>query len=91
MNVVYFNFNRVMFGSTHLYVFHHPQDAAIQEKEGHKVEKVSFNTAQEEIAQNKGFDMGKAGKSPGGQIFCNRKCFLLLPNLLLLPVQKVLC
>ncbi|XP_076810506.1 kinesin-like protein KIF28 isoform X2 [Clavelina lepadiformis] len=55
--------DRIMFGSNHLYVFHHPQDAAKQVKEGKVVEKVSFNSAQEEIAQNKGFDMNRAGKS----------------------------
>nr|CAB3259098.1 kinesin-like protein KIF28P [Phallusia mammillata] len=55
--------DRVMFGSNHLYVFHHPQDAAKQEKEGERVQKVSFDSAQEEIAQNKGFDMDKTGKS----------------------------
>ena len=55
-----------MFGSNQLYVLHHPQDAAIQEKEGKVVEKVSFDTAQEEIiAQNKVFDMDVKGKSAG--------------------------
>jgi len=55
-----------MFGSNQLYVLHHPQDAAIQEKEGKVVEKVSFDTAQEEIiAQNKVFDMDVKGKSSG--------------------------
>ena len=54
-----------MFGSNQLYVLHHPQDAAIQEKEGKLVEKVSFNSAQEEIAKNKGFDMDRSGKSKG--------------------------
>jgi len=54
-----------MFGSSHLYVFHHPQDAARQEKEGAAVPKVSFDAAQEEIAKNKGFDMDKTGKSKG--------------------------
>uniref|UniRef100_H2YJV4 Kinesin-like protein 6 n=1 Tax=Ciona savignyi TaxID=51511 RepID=H2YJV4_CIOSA len=53
----------LMFGSNHLYVFHHPQDAARQEKEGTEVKKVSFNTAQEEIAKNIGYDMDKTGKS----------------------------
>ena len=58
-------FSRIMFGSNQLYVLHHPQDAAIQEKEGTVVEKVSFDSAQEEIAKNKGFDMDKSGKSKG--------------------------
>ncbi|XP_078571290.1 kinesin-like protein KIF28 isoform X3 [Branchiostoma floridae x Branchiostoma japonicum] len=55
--------DRVMFGSNHLYVFHHPQDLAKQEKSGKKVEKVTYESAQEEIAQNTGFDMDKEGKS----------------------------
>ncbi|XP_066301763.1 kinesin-like protein KIF28 isoform X1 [Branchiostoma lanceolatum] len=55
--------DRVMFGSNHLYVFHHPQDLAKQEKAGKKVERVTYESAQEEIAQNTGFDMDKEGKS----------------------------
>ena len=63
-----------MLGMNHLYVFHHPQDAKIQLEEGITVtEKVSFDTAQEEIAKNKGFDMDTTGKS-AGNIFI----FLLL-------------
>ena len=46
-------------------MFHHPQDAAKRIKEGQSVEKISFDSAQEEIAKNKGFDMEKSGKSSG--------------------------
>ena len=60
-----------MFGSNQLYVLHHPQDAAIQEKEGKVVEKVSFDTAQEEIiTQSKLFDMDVKGKSAGTKYSC---------------------
>ena len=69
-----------MFGSNQLYVLHHPQDAAIQEKEGKLVEKVSFDSAQQEIiAQNKVFDMDMSGKSSGKLV-----CIVCL----FLPVTK---
>jgi len=55
--------DRILFGTNQLYVFHHPQDAAKRIKEGQSVEKISFDSAQEEIAKNKGFDMEKSGKS----------------------------
>jgi len=55
--------DRILFGTNQLYVFHHPQDAAQKIKEGKSVEKISFDSAQEEIAKNKGFDMEKSGKS----------------------------
>ncbi|XP_077978175.1 kinesin-like protein KIF28 [Glandiceps talaboti] len=47
--------DRVMFGSNHLYVFHHPQDLAKYMKSGKKEEKVSYDQAQAEIAENSGF------------------------------------
>ena len=55
-----------MLGMNHLYVFHHPQDAKIQLEEGKEIstEKVSFDTAQEEIAKNKGFDMDTPSDRP---------------------------
>ena len=60
-----FFYIRILFGTNQLYVFHHPQDAAQKIKEGKSVEKISFDSAQEEIAKNKGFDMEKSGKSSG--------------------------
>lgn len=72
-----------MFGSAHLYVFHHPQDAARQEKEGSVVKKVSFDSAQEEIAQNKGFDMDTKGKSNG-------ELFFHIPSLNIIETQSKL-
>ncbi|KXJ25651.1 Kinesin-like protein KIF1A [Exaiptasia diaphana] len=46
--------DRVMFGSSHLYVFHHPKQA---DKSTIKAESINYEMAQEEIAQNSGFDM----------------------------------
>lgn len=54
-----------MFGSNQLYIFHHPYNATKQENEGCLMEKITFEFAQEEIAQNKGFDMNKSGKTTG--------------------------
>nr|XP_006817089.1 PREDICTED: kinesin-like protein KIF28P-like [Saccoglossus kowalevskii] len=51
--------DRVMFGSNHLYVLHHPQDLAKNMKAGKKEEKVTYDQAQTEIAENSGFNMQK--------------------------------
>lgn len=56
---------RVMFGSSHLYVFHHPKELAAAQKAGAKLKKISYDMAQEEIAHNSGFDMQTDGKSKG--------------------------
>ena len=59
-----------MFGSSHLYVFHHPQDLAMNHKAGKKEEKVTYDIAQEEIATNSGFDMKKGPDKSKG--VCNK-------------------
>ena len=53
-----------MFGSSHLYVFHHPTEA-IDLKEKGKLIEVSYEMAQEEIAKNAGFKMKKKEQSQG--------------------------
>lgn len=58
-------FNRLMFGSSHLYVFHHPKELEKAKKSGLQIEEVNYEMAQEEIAQNSGVDVEK-GKSKGG-------------------------
>lgn len=57
---------RVMFGSSNLFVVHHPTelDKAIQS--GGKVEKITYDMAQEEIAQSSGFNMDKTGGKSNG-------------------------
>ncbi|XP_062517829.1 kinesin-like protein KIF28P isoform X2 [Corticium candelabrum] len=55
--------DRVMFGSSHLYVVHHPKELAAAKKAGVKLKNVTYDMAQEEIAQNSGFDMQTDGKS----------------------------
>ena len=57
-------FNRLMFGSSHLYVFHHPKELEEAKKSGLQMEEVNYEMAQEEIAQNSGVDVEK-GKSKG--------------------------
>lgn len=46
--------DRVLFGPNHLYVFHHPQDAAKRLKEGAPDETPTFDSANEEIAEKAG-------------------------------------
>ena len=64
---------RVLFGSSHLYVFHHPKELAQLAKEGRAPKPVTYDFAQEEIAQEKGFDMSTKGKNIGVYV-----CLLLL-------------
>ena len=47
-------FCRILFGPNHLYVFHHPQDAAKLMKDGEHVETPTFDSANEEIAEKAG-------------------------------------
>ena len=54
-----------MFGSSHLYVFHHPTEAKVFKDKGQLIE-VSYEMAQEEIAKNAGFKMKKKEQSQGG-------------------------
>lgn len=54
--------DRIMFGSSHLYVFHHPSEAKELKEKGELVE-VSYEMAQEEIAKNAGFKMKKKEQS----------------------------
>ena len=59
-------FSRVLFGSTNLFVFHHPQDFATQEKDKKVVPAPSYDSAQEEIAKNSGLSkFTSGGKSKG--------------------------
>lgn len=67
---------RVLFGSSHLYVFHHPKELAQLAKEGRAPKPVTYDFAQEEIAQEKGFDMSTKGKSIGSYVntLCAHVC-----------------
>lgn len=59
-------FFRVLFGSTNLFVFHHPQDFAKQQKDNKTVPAPSYDSAQEEIAKNSGLSkFTSGGKSKG--------------------------
>merc|ERR1712226_793895 len=46
--------DRLLFGSSNLFVFHHPQDYAKQQKSKKVVDTPNFESAQEEIAKNSG-------------------------------------
>ena len=70
---------RVMFGSNHLYVLHHPRDPEIlkrkeeAKKKGQKTpeEPPTYEKAQEEIAKNSGFYGGlqdKGNSSSKGKV-----------------------
>ena len=56
---------RVLFGSNHLYVFHHPQEVSHFIESGEQPKPVTYDAAQGEIAEGAGFDMKTEGKSKG--------------------------
>lgn len=49
---------RVMFGSASLFVLHHPVEFEKKKNAGDTIE-ITYDLAQEEIAANSGFNMGK--------------------------------
>lgn len=55
--------DRVLFGSNHLYVFHHPQELSYLATTGEQPKPVTYDAAQGEIAAGSGFDMTTEGKS----------------------------
>lgn len=52
--------DRVMFGTSHLYVFHHPAEA---DSSSLKQEDITYEMAQEEIAKNAGLDVDDQAES----------------------------
>ncbi len=54
---------RVLFGSNHLYVFHHPKELHSLIKSSKKPKAITYDFAQGEIATSSGFDMSTEGKS----------------------------
>ena len=56
---VFISFDRVMFGSSSLYVLHHPTELQKKRKEGVHVEEITYDIAQEEITANSGFGVAK--------------------------------
>ena len=50
-----------MFGSSSIFVLHHPKELEEKQKAGVKLEEITYDLAQEEIAQNSGFNMEKSG------------------------------
>ncbi|KAI8734872.1 kinesin protein KIF28P, partial [Biomphalaria glabrata] len=68
----------VLFGPSHLYVFHHPQDEAKQIKAGKVIEKPTYDSAQEEIAKESGLVDNKANKSKE-ELLLNEDLIQVLP------------
>ena len=62
-------FFRVLFGSTNLFVFHHPQDYAKQQKDNKTVPAPSYDSAQEEIAKSSGLSKFTSGGKSKGQFY----------------------
>ena len=52
-----------MFGTSNLYVFHHPHELEAILATGQKPPAITYDCAQEEVAANSGFDMTTEGKS----------------------------
>ncbi len=61
-------FSRIMFGSSHLYVFYHPQELQEAKTKGIEIEEVNYEMAQEEIAQNSGINVEKGTEKSKGNI-----------------------
>ena len=59
---VFVFFRRVMFGTSHLYVFHHPAEATSSTL---KQADITYEMAQEEIAKNAGLDVDDQEESKG--------------------------
>ena len=63
---------RVMFGSSGLYVLHHPAELKQKKEEGTHLEEITYDLAQAEIAANSGFDMGKGSGQTKSTLY--RRC-----------------
>ena len=62
MYVYFFVLVRVQFGTSHLYVFHHPAEASSSSL---KQADITYEMAQEEIAKNAGLDVDDQAESKG--------------------------
>ncbi|XP_025096208.1 kinesin-like protein KIF28P [Pomacea canaliculata] len=71
--------DRVLFGSNHLYVFHHPQDEAKKLKAGEPLEKPTYTDAQEEIAKQSGLVKGESATSSKEDLLLHDELVELLP------------
>ncbi|XP_071502786.1 kinesin-like protein KIF28P [Diadema antillarum] len=72
--------DRVLFGSKHLYVFHHPQDLAKNPQRQKQEEKPTYSKAQEEIAANSGFDMQKGPDKSKDELLIQEDLVELIPH-----------
>ncbi|EDV28301.1 uncharacterized protein TRIADDRAFT_53800 [Trichoplax adhaerens] len=70
--------DRVMFGSNHLYVFHHPLELEAAKANNIRLPTVTYEKAQEEIAAVAGFDMDTSEKSRE-QLLLREELIELLP------------
>ncbi|XP_063964719.1 kinesin-like protein KIF28P [Lytechinus pictus] len=74
--------DRVLFGSKHLYVVHHPQDLAKNPKKEKKgpEEKPTYSKAQEEIAANSGFDIKQGPNRSKDELLIQEDLVELIPH-----------
>ena len=68
MFIKYNFFYRILFGSSHLYIFSHPVEFKKLHEAGSPVPKVSYETAQDEIAKYSGMNVAKSQQNETGKI-----------------------
>lgn len=73
--------DRVMFGSSSLYVLHHPVELEKKKKAGAGVHvgEITYDLAQEEIAANSGFDMAKSGGQTKNDMLLQEDLLQMVP------------
>ncbi|KAK7465940.1 hypothetical protein BaRGS_00037478 [Batillaria attramentaria] len=70
---------KIMFGSNHLYVFHHPQDEAKKVKAGQPVKEPTYDEAQEEIVKQTGLVSGDSANKSKEDLLLQEDLIELLP------------
>ncbi|CAB3985233.1 kinesin KIF28P [Paramuricea clavata] len=71
--------DRIMFGSSHLYVFYHPQELEEAKTKGTEIEEVNYEMAQEEIAQNSGINVEKGTEKSKDELLIQEDLLDILP------------
>lgn len=71
--------DRVMFGSASLFVLHHPVEFEKKKNAGDTIEEVTYDLAQEEIAANSGFNMGKNSGQTKNELLLQEDLVQMVP------------
>ncbi|XP_022782679.1 kinesin-like protein KIF28P [Stylophora pistillata] len=71
--------DRLLFGSATLYVLHHPVEFEKKKKQGIKIEEVTYDLAQEEIAASSGFNMGKNSGQTKNELLLQEDLVQMVP------------